>query len=209
MSSPVKMLSVNNFSLVGTKKKALAVDIERPTLVWFKLPPEKCPRCAEFQNVWGQLVRLENRVVFGMCDLDGNNRNIVQMSKDTSTPLTGVPKLIFYFGGLPYAIFQGQRNLQSIQAFIGQAISKAQEQTQTVPQNNIYGGQSKPSQRTYQPDLPPKLPRQARTIGSGGYNLLGGAEDSEENVLLVPTVFNPFNKPWAIDNAGGYKNVGE
>ena len=178
MSSPVKMLSVNNFSVVGTKKKALAIDIERPTLVWFKLPPEKCERCREFTNVWQQLVRVESRVVFGLCDLDGNNRNIVQMSKDTSTPIAGVPKLIFYFGGLPYAIFQGQRNLQSIQAFIGQAITKAQEQAQVQPQSNIYGGQSRQSQKVYQPDLPPRLPKQAR--GAGGYSVMNGADDEND-----------------------------
>ena len=96
-----------------------------------------------------QMPAMMHGINFGLCNVDGPNRAIVQMSKASSTPITAVPKFILYNNGIPYVEYSGQRSRQAVMGFLQDIISKLdQKQSFTRPR------------RTRQPDGPPMQEQQ-------------------------------------------------
>lgn len=94
----------------------------------------KCSHCQnfipEFKNLNGSI----RGVNFGLCSVDNNNNVIAQWSKQSSTPITAVPKFILYNDGIPYIEYSGQRNSQAVIGFLQDVIGKLnQKQSFTRP----------------------------------------------------------------------------
>lgn len=130
--STIYYLNANDF---GQEGGHLAANIGGITFVMFH--SQKCAHCVsfipEFKNLPGSI----RGVNFGLCSVDDTNRAILQMSKQSSTPISAVPKFILYNDGIPYVEYSGQRSRQSILGFLQDVISKLnQKQTFTRPRRS-------------------------------------------------------------------------
>lgn len=121
-------LNANDFRNNG---KYLGINIRGMTLVLFH--SQKCQHCLTFLPEYKTCVNLIQGVKFGLCCVDDANRSIVQASKNSSTPITSVPKFLLYNDGMPIAEYTGARNKQNIYSFLMDIAQKFnQKQTFTA-----------------------------------------------------------------------------
>lgn len=127
--SSIHYLNANEF---GQENGHLVANVGGITFVMFH--SNNCTHCMNFLPEFKQLPAMIRGVNFGLCNVDGANRQIVQMSKQSSTPITAVPKFILYNDGLPYVEYSGQRSRQAVLGFLQDIIGKLnQKQTFTRP----------------------------------------------------------------------------
>lgn len=208
----IKFLSHADFVTIGTRQKTLCIRLQGNVFIFFKM--RGCNNCAEFEPVFAQLSKMENRVACSVLDVtDQANREVVKWSRETSTPITAVPILILYVNGRPHAKFHGTKNIQSIQGFITKALqtnTPAATQSFMPPaQTNMYGGASYPPNygppQEYGP-LPPGGRGKTYTpeIGNApslkgvikGYSGGNNVEEDEDSRLATPDTVIPHNSPW-------------
>lgn len=147
--SSISFLDSSNFVLIGNQNKSLGVNISGPLLVFFKMPSS--PPCQEFEPTFAKLSGTDKRVSYGVIDVQ-RHKDVVLWSRNTSTPITGVPILILYLNGKPHAKFNGTKNIPSLQNFISQAlqtVSAPSGQKSFMPSgtgrgDNMYGGGAPP-----------------------------------------------------------------
>lgn len=222
----VMALTFQHFVIIGSKNKALGVNIPGNVLVLFKM--QRCDNCAQFEPIFLSLPKVENRIAFAIMDI--TNNPLVNLSRTTSTPINTVPMLILYINGKPHSKFGGTKNIPSIQNFITKALqlssgpppsSMVQPPQQFMaPPSNMYGPsgyQTGPQQNGLQNGLQQNaFPQQGKSwmpeIGTapsmkgvikGGYS--GGGhriEEEEDPRLSIPDTVIPYNSPWEIDMNG-------
>lgn len=147
----------------------MTANIGGVTLIMFH--SNRCPHCIaflpEFKRLPGAMLGLN----FGTCCVDDGNKTVVEMSRQTSTPITSVPKFILYVEGRPYVEYSGQRSRPAILAFLQEITSKINQslsfaKPRRTRQEPGVGGQmmqSPPQQQQNQ--MPPQMappPPQAR-----------------------------------------------
>ena len=110
----VTVLSDDNFYVMGNKIKTLMLNIPGNVLVLFKAQDMNSN---QFQPVFNSLVSSDHRVAYADIDLN-YNRRVINMSRDTTTPISGVPLLIMYINQKPYSKFNGNQNIQALSNFI-------------------------------------------------------------------------------------------
>ncbi len=121
-----------NASDFGQEGGHLAANIGGITLIMFH--SQRCGHCVNFLPEYKRLPGTIRGVNFGICSVDDSNRVIVQISKQSSTPISAVPKFILYNDGIPYVEYSGQRSRQAILGFLQEIISKLnQKQSFTRP----------------------------------------------------------------------------
>lgn len=118
---------------------------------------------------------------FGTCCVDDANRGVVEMSKQSSTPINSVPKFILYVEGRPYVEYSGQRSrpailafLQEISAKINQSLSFARPRRtrqQEMPQQQAPQIMMQQQQQHMQMAPPPPQARVQQPRGGGGHEL--------------------------------------
>ena len=202
----VHQLSTQNFYVVGNQRQSLNIDYSGNVLVLFKV--QECQGCAAFEPVFLQLSREEKRASIAILDLT-YNREIVHMSRHTTTPIQKVPKLILYVQGRPHARFKGDKTLQSLRNFITDALQVTQQQpsqqhtfVQQQPQQNLYGGPPPQGRAAYMPDIQP--PKQAINMaqGIGGHahpSMQQQCDPDDTECLMIPDQIIPHNMPWESD----------
>lgn len=165
-------LSVENFSLSGGSKNTLNIDVRDPVvLVFFK--QTGCGGCAAFEPIFSQLVHNQRNISYGVCDLAGKNREIINMSKRTQMAITSVPFIVIYVRGKPFAKFNGKRNIPSLSGFIEKVVSMIQQQQQSV--------------------------QNYRAQHTSGKAPMGVPDEEEDSELLIPQNVIPRNRPWNAD----------
>lgn len=140
---------------------SLNLNIDGASLVMFT--SVNCEHCKHFENEFKMLPNSVTMVNFAICNLDGANRQIAQMSKGTTSPIESVPCFIFYSNGIPTAIYKGKRTRNDIVAFLREMMQNHQAsfahpprpQQQQMPQQ----GFQQQSQRMPQPPQPQQMPR--------------------------------------------------
>jgi thiol-disulfide isomerase/thioredoxin len=208
----IRQIGTENFFVSGNQ---MNLNLAGNTLVFFK--SEQCQGCAAFEPVFNQLSREDQRVTYATVDLS-YHRNIVQMSKPTTTTIQKVPHLILYVQGRPHARFSGERNIKGLRDFLAgvmktipqypQHPQHSQPQQNQVsfiaPQNNMYGGQSVTGHQTMaMPDIAP--PRQAARMATGGGpsqahpSMQNQCDPDDEDCMLMPSHIIPHNMPWESD----------
>lgn len=217
---PIKSLTAKNFVITGNAQKTLCINVDGAFLVFFKMMG--CENCKAFEPVFVNLSKQESRVMLAVVDLT-SNKDIVQWSRQTSTPINAVPVLILYINGRPHAKFNGTKNIVSIQNFISKALEAA---TNTAPPaqfvssqqptaamaaappllapsggggRNMYGGAAPPSNKTYMPDLG-TLPSLKGVVKGTPH---GFVEDEDEPHLITPDSVTPYNRPWEAEYGVG------
>lgn len=199
-----RQIGTENFFVSGNQ---MNINLPGNTLVFFK--SEQCQGCATFEPVFNQLSREDQRVAYATIDLS-YHRNIVQMSKSTTTMIQKVPHLILYVQGRPHARFSGERNIKGLRDFLAgvlktipQQLPQQSQVSFIAPQNNMYGGQSSTG-HVNMPDSNP--PRQAvRTAMGGGPvaqvhpSMQNQCDPNDEDCMLMPSHIIPHNMPWESD----------
>jgi len=130
--STIYYLNANDF---GQESGHLVANIGGITFVMFH--SQRCSHCVNFLPEFKRLPGTIRGVNFGLCNVDDGNRVILQMSKQSTTPIAAVPKFILYNDGIPYVEYSGQRSRQAILGFLQDIISKLnQKQSFTRPRRS-------------------------------------------------------------------------
>lgn len=218
MSSVVE-LNQNHFYVNGQN---LCVNVPGVILIFFK--SQGCQHCKQLEPIFLQFARSNSRISYGIIDLT-YNKNVVNISRNTKTPIQTVPQLYLYFEGRPYARFKGNKNIQSLESFVTNALDMYSQSVQQAPQHALapqYGQQSAPQERHfvqqnmygagsnrggYAPDTQ-SMPRQASgMMQHGGHPVASSAHPSmpqqcdpdDDDCLFVPDQIIPHNMPWESD----------
>lgn len=195
----IHTLDIHNFFISG---KSMNINLPGNYLVFFKF--DGCKGCEVFLPIFTQLSREDRRISYGIVDLT-YNRNIVQMSKPTTTHINIVPHLIIYVQGKPHARFTGEKNRKALTEFLSGVLATVpqhQPQASFVPQQNMYGGPSTQGTIVNIPDSQP--PRQASRMATSGMaqahpSMQKQCDPDDEECLLMPAHITPHNMPWEVD----------
>jgi thioredoxin-like negative regulator of GroEL len=134
MITGIYFLSSKDFSLkesIEGKLLSLDNDIKGIQLVLFY--SNTCEFC---DNVMKEFKKLPEKVMgcsFSMINVNHNN-DVVQLSKQTVSPLTYVPELILFIDNLPYIKYEGDPTIDEIQKFI-RSVSNTIEKNSFVQTN--------------------------------------------------------------------------
>lgn len=202
----VHQLTSQNFHVVGQQRQALNINFAGNVLVLFKL--DGCQGCGAFEPIFYQLAGVENRATMAVLNLS-HHRDIIQQSRNTSTPIKKVPCLILYIQGRPRAVFNGKKDIPNLRKFITDVLDSAASQQQSfapqqqsfVPQQNMYGG-AQQGGAVYMPESqPPKVAaRMAQHDGGMAHPSMSQQCDSDdEECLMMPDQIIPHNMPWESD----------
>ena len=200
----MSLISSAEFLLKGTgENRTLSLNLQGIVFLYFR--QNTCPRCQHFDPIFKTIASQEKRMKFFVLDID-KDRKVVNMSKNTTTPINGVPMFIVYVNGNPYIKYTGERSAPSIKRFIDDALGKIKSTSgQFMSSQSTVGG---PGQSGYNMS-------QMRSSSQGYYTPEGFNAQSymknnnfivpedEDNILLTPESILPYNKPWESE----YKNL--
>nr|QBK86598.1 MAG: thioredoxin [Marseillevirus LCMAC102] len=220
----VHQLSPQNFKVVGRNIKTLNINLSGNVLVFFKM--QGCPGCGTFEPIFHQLAgaSTNDNIKYAACDLT-NQRDIIKMSRQTSTPIQAVPFIILYVNGNPLAKYTGKKSIPAIKSFMTKALQHVppvQSQNFMPQQRESSGGmygngsynppQMSPNQgqsgvnqqhdssdgKIWMPELGKAPSMQGVVKGSGGsqYAYLNDIDEDDEEKLSVPEQVTPHNVPW-------------
>ncbi len=201
----ITTLTDKNFVLLGTHNKSLGINVSGYILVLFKMNDNNS---REFEPVFVQLSRVDNRVGYAVIDIN-KYKNVSIQSRSTSTPITAVPILILYINGVPKGKFVGSKDVQSLRTFITKFLQAGNEpgQKQFVSAqrnvgnhgngNNMYGEpQQLGNKKAYMPDI-----GSAPSLKGALKNGINMVEDDTHQELTVPDGVIPWNRPWETDES--------
>jgi len=219
--SIVQQLTSRNFSLSGGQKKFLNIDRPGPVLCFFSM--DSCPGCRTLTPIFNQIAREEPSINYAIINLT-SNRDIVAMSRQSTTSISAVPCLLFFVDGNPFAKYNGKKSNVDIKSFIRKILqqmnSSHQQPTprefvprggsydnnystqQMIPQQGHAGytqqGQHIPpnggQSKSWMPDI--GQPPKTKGHNKRESNYLDDVEDEEEDKLLLPEQIIPYNTPW-------------
>lgn len=147
---------------------------------------QRCSHCVNFLPEFKMLPNAIRGVNFCLCSVDDGNSVVVQMSRQSSTPIDAVPKFILYSDGIPYVEYNGQRSRQAVVGFLQEIISKLnQKQSFTRPRRS-----------RQQPEMPQQM--QNAPMGPGL---------SKPSALAAPQAppQDSTNKPYTVTPSTGVK----
>lgn len=202
----ITQLSSRNFTVKGTQRKLLGINVQGSVLLLFVA--DKSPGCDTFIPIFNNLSNIEQRVRCMIVNIS-HNRDVIAMSRQTVRPITKTPTLMFYNNGTPIANLS-KLDLRSIQSTIthiqstrefmnsqqtGVAVHR-QPVSQFVQQprhrqqtQSMYGGPPQAPKTIYQPEIG-QMPNMKGMIG-GNY-----VDDDEDTRLERPESIIPHNVPW-------------
>ena len=171
MAASLHYLSVNDF---GKNGNHLIINVQGLTFVMFETG--SCKWCSSFKGEFQNLANSVGNINFALCNLDGNNKEIARISKNSSTPISAVPKFILYNNGMPVAEYTSARNSQSILKFL-------QEMLNTFGQRQSFSAPRQPPRQAGLPNRPqqPQAQRPSQGSGQGQDPNLGAYKLSPEN----------------------------
>lgn len=206
----------DNFHIVGhvdakgNHKQSMCLKVGGIILVLFKI--QGCTGCASIEPIFRSFANRDNRVSYGIVDLT-REKQIVQMSRATTTVIQTVPRIIIYTEGKPFAVFTGEKSQRGIQTFIDNILEQYKP-----PQRQVYPQQAPPPQQSFVPqnmyggpqtDSPAFMPasqppRRAMGIATnhGGMahpSMNQQCDSDDEDCLLMPEQIIPHNMPWESD----------
>lgn len=202
-------LTDKHFYLAGRHNKTLNLTLNGNFLVLFKML--NCPNCTQFEPIFYQLSQKDKRIHYAICDLS-QFPGVTQLSQRTNYPIKAVPWIFFYSGGFPVARFKGNRNIPSIQAFVGKALQEVQNRQQRG-QRSFVSPQGAPPQGAYpnqtpskywKPDMDKTPSLRGALKGNEQYSYMGEGVEEEDDKIRIPEDITPHNMPWKA----GYKKLG-
>ena len=183
------VLSTEHFNIQGKQKKTLVVSLQGNVLVVFVSP--NCQGCEQLYPILSKLESVDQRVKYASINT-AKNKDVIRLSRESSTPIQYTPTLIFYSDGKPFALFKGTKNITSLQSFITKAIEgcgtttpSKQKGMNSAYHNSMPKSGRKHAEEKYLPDF--------------GRNYKGKEvviPDDEEHQLQLPPNVIPYNMAW-------------
>lgn len=201
-------LNASSFNVINGHLELVMNQIPVYTLVMFH--SETCPSCVKFMPFFQKASTVFPHVKFAAINLT-RNRQIIQMSQQTSTPISNVPKLVFYFNGEPKAVYNKVTyNMNDMGNFLNDMKNKYKQATgfsrtsiqpqsipQSIPQPRI--PQSIP--QAMQQHYVPQQPQQTYPQGNSHYTNLKQQQTPEQ---YHPTPYNAPYMAYIGDNAQSF-----
>ena len=126
MSSGILFLTADDFEITkGAKGNMLTNFIKDFSLILFYSP--QCPYCQELLPIFKKLPNSFGGCQFGILNISSaSNKKIIELSKNTITPITYVPLIILYVKSKPFMAYEGPPSLEEIKRFILEVSKKIQ-----------------------------------------------------------------------------------
>lgn len=183
----------------ASQRQTMKLRLGGSVLVLFTMP--RCRGCNAFKPLFRQLAANDPHLSFAEADLSFL-KNVVSLSRASTTPLQSVPTLILYSEGLPRAKFKGNMNLPSVESFLAKglnavAATRGGRPPPRPPYPVSHGGAA--------PRGGPPVPGPPSRYGSTQndqnvpYATLGNPEDDDDVCLLMPNGICPHNQPWSSE----------
>ena len=118
-------LDKDDFKVVKSEGKVnLHTTVKNISMVLFYT--NSCPYCKHILKIFKSMPRKITELQFGIVNLS-RNKNVVEMSRTTSTPMNYVPYIVVYVRGKPIMIYNGNLNESGIKEFISTHIDLLNE----------------------------------------------------------------------------------
>ena len=118
MSEGIYYLTEKDFEIrQNTKGNLLGLSSESNGMNLILFYSKECKFCDDLLTQFKQLPRLILGCKFSMLNIN-HYHNVIEMSKNTISPITYVPDLILYVNGLPYMRYDGSNTKDAIKDFI-------------------------------------------------------------------------------------------
>ena len=177
MSSGIFFFNTDDFFLKdGSKGKLLGLKGQVNGLHLILFYSKECKFCDKFLAQFKQLPNLILGCKFAMVNIN-QNREIVEMSKNTLAPISYVPDVILYVNGLPYIRYDGPSEMQNIKDFIVDVYQKLQK-TSFLNESHNNNSMMDPNQNR-------NVPNQSIPYETNGFQK-GGAEKIPEYTIGKP-----------------------
>jgi hypothetical protein len=132
--SGLLFLSSDDFSVVkGNKGNILCHSIPGFSLILFY--STQCVHCQNLIPLFKKLPGTIGGCQFGMINVS-SNKQCVQMSKDTISPISYVPYIVLYIQGKPFMRYNGPHDAEEIKRFVIEVANKIQSK-QTFSSENV------------------------------------------------------------------------
>lgn len=119
--------NTNDFSLRRHKNaEKLCTKVKGLSLIFYH--SNKCEFCHVFVPIFKELPKRVGGCMFGTINIS-ENKELVEISKKSTTPLEYVPYIVLYIDGVPFMRYDGQRSLEGIRSFIFQVAERLQQPT--------------------------------------------------------------------------------
>ena len=122
------LLFLTSQDFLTTSEKAgnlLCINMDGLSLVLFY--STKCDHCHSLIPIFKQLPNIVSGCKFCMINVT-NNKQVVQMSKNTVAPLTYVPYIVLYVNGKPFMRYDGPHDIKELQRFVIEVSKKVSSQ---------------------------------------------------------------------------------
>jgi hypothetical protein len=138
MSSPnLQFLRSQDFYLdEGTKGKVMCNNTKGFCLVLFHADSSRCTHCEECIPEFKKLPYKMGGVKFALVNVN-RERDVVQMSAVTISPITYVPYIVLYINGRPTFRYDGERTTEKMLEFLNDVMSSLQSKTAFVNNPNV------------------------------------------------------------------------
>ncbi len=118
MSEGIYYLTEKDFEIrQNTKGNLLGLTSDSNGMNLILFYSKECKFCDDLLTQFKQLPRLILGCKFSMLNIN-HYHNVIEMSKNTISPITYVPDLILYVNGLPYMRYDGSNTKDAIKDFI-------------------------------------------------------------------------------------------
>ncbi len=162
----MQYLEGQDFYVMNTERgPKLCLRSRNLTVVFFFVA--RCPVSSRLMPEYQQLSMEVPNVEFAAIDLD-MCPDVAQMTHQTSEPIEEVPRFIMYYGGTPYAVYEGKYNGYGIRRFITTCLNSTKSKQQFYqPPPQYPPPQAAPQQGPYGMGRPPQSRRRPRRDPSG------------------------------------------
>jgi hypothetical protein len=157
---------------------------------------QRCAHCVKFLPEFKTLPGTIRGVNFALCCVDDPSRTLIELSRNSSTPIKTVPKFILYNDGVPYIEYNLQRSRGSILNFLQDIIQKLDQKqsfTSRPRRTRQFGQEQQYQQQPQQQNLPrspmpqQQAPPQQQPTGQMGQMGGGQMSQARQNTVITPT----------------------
>jgi len=186
-------------------KRHLELKVPGLVLVYFKGGNDG--NCQKFDPIFYSVANTDKRIKYAIIDVEGSNREIINRSRNTTTPISVIPYMLFYNNGKPYSKYTNKsKSPELIMDFINKSLQHISTTQQQTSQPKYYAPENINTHSN-------RHEIQHTSNGPGGGNMslstssqrdmLGKSIDNQNKTLEIPTERIPYDLPWLVSSDTG------
>lgn len=121
------------FPIKGSKGPMLGNNLKGLSLVFFYSP--SCDHCRNLMPIFKMLPNKIGGCQFAMINIS-QNRQVVEISRQTVVPISYVPYIVLYVNGKPYIRYDGPHEENEIKRFIFEVANNLQNREKFIQSEN-------------------------------------------------------------------------